>query len=101
MGYTVSELLSRLDSRELSEWVAYSTLEPFGDARADLRAASIVQSNILPHVGKGKRAPSLKDCMLHFERPEPETANQMMDKLKAYTISKGGKVVGNNKHISG
>jgi len=36
---TVSELGDRMSSRELSEWMAFYQIEPFGDERADLRQA--------------------------------------------------------------
>ena len=31
------QLLSQIDSAELTEWMAYSTLEPFGESVADYR----------------------------------------------------------------
>ena len=34
---TVRELLGRIDSREFTEWIAYSTIEPFGEGVADYR----------------------------------------------------------------
>jgi len=42
---TVRELLSRMDSRELAEWIAYYSLEPFGNFRTDL-VGGIVASTI-------------------------------------------------------
>lgn len=36
---TVAELGDRMSSRELSEWMAFYQIEPFGDERADLRQA--------------------------------------------------------------
>lgn len=41
---TVGELLARVSSRELAEWAAYYALEPFGDARADLRAGIVAST---------------------------------------------------------
>ena len=39
---TVSELLSRISSRELSEWLAYFRIEgPPGEGRADWRAGMV------------------------------------------------------------
>jgi len=38
---TVRELLMRIDSRELSEWMAFYSIEPFGRTRADMRAAMV------------------------------------------------------------
>jgi hypothetical protein len=37
----VDDLLGRISSRELSEWMAYAQMEPFGEERADLRAGII------------------------------------------------------------
>ena len=41
---TVAELLSRTTSRELSEWMVYYELEPFGEERADLRAGIVAST---------------------------------------------------------
>jgi hypothetical protein len=38
---SVRELTERLSSREIAEWIAYYQIEPFGEERADLRAAII------------------------------------------------------------
>ena len=37
----MGELLARISSRELTEWIAYANVEPFGEDRADIRAALI------------------------------------------------------------
>ncbi len=41
MGKTVRQLLSEIDSVELTEWLAFDQIEPFGDPRADLRTGLI------------------------------------------------------------
>lgn len=41
---TVRELLGRIDSRELSEWAAYYSVEPFGDFRSDLQAGIVAST---------------------------------------------------------
>jgi hypothetical protein len=38
---TVGELLARISSAELTEWMAYDAIEPFGEERADLRAGIV------------------------------------------------------------
>jgi hypothetical protein len=38
---TVSELDTRMSSRELMEWMVYYQMEPFGPAREDYRAALV------------------------------------------------------------
>lgn len=55
---TVGELLSRMSSRELSEWMAFFSLEPWGteveDWRTGLIAATIANANRDP---KKRRRP--------------------------------------------
>ncbi len=65
---TVGELLARMSSRELSEWMAFFTLEPWGceveDARAALIAATIANANRDP---KKRRKPySVSDFMPRY-----------------------------------
>lgn len=38
---TVGDMLHRIESRELTEWMAYAQVEPFGEERADLRAGIV------------------------------------------------------------
>jgi hypothetical protein len=77
---TVRELLSRIDSRELSEWQAYYSLNPFGPERADLRAGAIASTVANCLTDKGGFKPS--DFMPHYgpkvEEP-PKTAEQLRD----------------------
>lgn len=44
MGMPVAEMLSRISSHELSEWIAYAQVAPFGEERADLRAGIIAST---------------------------------------------------------
>lgn len=57
-----------MSSRQLSEWVAYNQLEPFGEERDDLRAA-IIASVIANALGgrKGKKFKP-KDFMPDFDK---------------------------------
>lgn len=41
---TVRELLARIDSRELSEWMAYYQLEPWGTETEDLRTGLVTSA---------------------------------------------------------
>ncbi|MFA6047061.1 MAG: hypothetical protein WC718_18920 [Phycisphaerales bacterium] len=52
----MAQLLGEISSRELSEWVAYAELEPFGPQREDWRMAMIVCTVINAVRGKGQRA---------------------------------------------
>lgn len=37
----MSELSAQMPAAELAEWMAYASLEPFGEERADLRSAIV------------------------------------------------------------
>ena len=52
---TVEELLARISSRELSEWLAYAGLEPFGPERADLRSGIVAATVANVHRDPKKR----------------------------------------------
>ena len=59
---TVRQLLAQIDSAELTEWMAYSTLEPFGESVADYRHGIAVAA--LANVNrdhKRRRAPFLPE----------------------------------------
>jgi hypothetical protein len=62
---THEDLLSRISSRELAEWQAFSLLEPFGERRADLRAAIIASTIANANRDKDKK-------------PEPFTPHDFM-----------------------
>ena len=68
---TVSEMLGRMDSTELAEWMAYDRIEPFGDQRADLRSAILCQQILAPYLKEGAKLPDLKRFMPFVEQ-EPE-----------------------------
>jgi hypothetical protein len=70
---TVDELLSRISSRELTEWRSFSSKEPIGDARSDFQTALLAAL-----IANGSRDPSKKpepfsplDFVVDFWR-EPE-----------------------------
>ena len=76
---TVETLLDSISSHELTEWMAYAQLEPFGEERADIRSATntmvLANANRDP---KKKRTPyTIEDFMLFrddAEKPEQTQA---------------------------
>ena len=52
LGTPVRELLARMGSDELTEWMAFYQLEPFGDFRADLRSAIVASTLANAHRSK-------------------------------------------------
>ena len=41
---TVREMLSRIDSKELTEWAAFYSIEPFGGFRSDIQSGVIAST---------------------------------------------------------
>lgn len=98
---TVAELGERMSSRELSEWMAYAAIEPFGEERADLRQALTTAAVHNLHQAQVKRPKWAKpeDYMLFSEKAQPNTAPRGEDapdagmlaaKFAAFTGGKRG-----------
>jgi hypothetical protein len=64
--WDVEKIRKGLTARAFMEWEAYFHLEPFGDFRADYRAASIREMVHNIAVAKKHRKP-LEDFLLKFE----------------------------------
>ncbi len=64
-------MLASMTALQFSEWIAYYSLEPFGEERADWRQAftSCILANA--HRGKNSKASELDDFMLKVEDDEP------------------------------
>jgi len=72
MGRTVEELDASLSIDELHQWVAYTSLEPWGDERADWRMAhsNAVMASMW---SSSKKKPQPKDFLLQFnKKTKPE-----------------------------
>jgi hypothetical protein len=52
MGRTVDELQSVMSSAEFGEWVAYYSIEPFGERIDDLRTGTV--ASVVANVNRGK-----------------------------------------------
>ncbi len=80
---TRREMLSRMDSKEYAEWLAYDTLEPLGNY--PLAVLWCLLRNAL-RGSKDTRAYEIQDCPFIHE-PKPE---QSMDEMKAILRSAFG-----------
>jgi hypothetical protein len=72
LGRTVEELDASMTTDEFYQWIAYSTLEPWGEDRADWRSAhtNALLSSLL---GSGKKQIKITDYLLKFEKPKAKT----------------------------
>jgi len=78
---TVAELLNRISSHELTEWMAFYSIEPFGDQRDDLRTG-IITSTIANVNRSSKQKPFTPvDFMPYVERPKVNKAAELKAKL--------------------
>lgn len=78
----VGVMLASMSSRELSEWMAYYELEPFGEGRADLRAGTVA-AVVARSAGSKSAKPS--DFMPDFERDQDHDADDLRAKFRALT----------------
>lgn len=90
---TVRELLDRIDSREMSEWMAYYRIEPFGEMRADLRQQSICATIANANRGKRGRRFKLKHFDLFPESRGETDIERQQTMLKGLTVAMGGRVL--------
>jgi hypothetical protein len=65
---SVRRLLSEMDSRELTAWMAYESVEPFGERRANLHAGIVAATVANVNRDKHTRAFLPTDFLLEFGR---------------------------------
>lgn len=64
----VDRMLSEIDSRQLSEWMAFANLDPFDESRADIRSAIVAQT--VAAASGSKRTFRLQDFMIQYGNRE-------------------------------
>ena len=94
---TREEMLARISSRELSGWMAYAGLEPFGEAQMEYRAGLIASTvaNTARDEKKQKIPFQPADFMRAAYKNEPAqseelTPEMLMQKIDAAMMLMGG-----------
>ena len=88
---TVAELLRRISSRELTEWMAFGQLEPFG-AEANFLGHAITSKTIADvNRGKGQKPFEVSDFMPRMEGKKAQTVEEQIQIAHMITIGMGGK----------
>lgn len=72
----MKELLDRIGSRELSEWMVYEQMEPFGDTLIDMHAAQIAYLLAETNRDTKKRKDPFKPDEFSLRFREPKTQRQ-------------------------
>jgi|TARA_R100001530_G_scaffold41605_1_gene31811 hypothetical protein len=80
LGMTVGEMLRKMSSSEMADWIAFWRLDPWGEERADLRSGIIAAVTANVWSGKGRKAKPA-DFMPNFV--EPDRPRQSMESQKA------------------
>jgi hypothetical protein len=73
----VSELLDRIDSHELTEWIAFDAIDPIGAWRMDYQFGLLCALQANMHRGKGKPALTPQDFMA-FQPEDPAAKERKM-----------------------
>lgn len=87
---TVADLDSRLDSAELTEWMAFEKITgPLGRRRGDIQAATIAATIANANRGKGSRKFKVSDFLIPYgeQRKGPE---QLLAAIRGINRSMGG-----------
>jgi len=88
---TVADLDSRLDSAELTEWMAFEKMTgPLGRRRNDIQAATIAATIANANRGKGGRKFKLADFLIPYGGSERKSPEQMLAAIKSLNKSMGG-----------
>ena len=88
---TRTELLNRMSSQEITEWMAFGQLEPFG-ADAGFLGHAITASTIANvNRGKNQKAFDAEDFMPSRGKKEPHSQEEMIQIAEMYTVALGGK----------
>lgn len=78
-------MLARVDARELAEWEAYYSLDPWGQDRADLRAGTIAAVVANSRAAGGGFKPS--DFMPKYMPSPEQTENDMKAACQAWAAA--------------
>ncbi len=87
--------LQRISSQEISEWIEYYKLEPFGEERADLRAGIVASTTANASRDRRKRRKPFKpnEFMPRFgtEEPEAQSWERQLQIVEMLNAAFGGK----------
>lgn len=89
LGCTVAELLDRISSKELTEWICFAQIEPFG-SRAEYYGHAITAKTVADvNRPKGKNPYDIEEFMPKFEEKK-QTVEQMLMMAEIITAAMGG-----------
>ena len=98
MGYAHPDaLLGEISSRQFAEWMSWYANEPFGEQRADLRAAIVAA--VMSNRWRGKSERPLKPLdFMPFLKKRQQTPEEMRAVLRGVLASVNHGANRNNQH---
>jgi len=98
LGCTVAELLDRVDSHELTEWMAFDSIDPIGHWRTDYGFGLLCALQANMHRQKGKQPLKPQDFM-PFQPEDEQAKRDKMEKefmafVDTWNRSHGGEKAG-------
>lgn len=93
LGLPVRELLARIGSDELTEWMAFYQLEPFGDFRADVRSGIMASTFANANRARDAKPFTPEDFMPFVDKPPKDDSPLNAATLKAmfsHRVKKNG-----------
>ena len=94
---TRAELLKRISSRELTEWMAFWQLEPYGAEIGFVGSAIVAATVANVNRQKGQKAYSASDFMPEFGPKQEQTVEEMIQIAAMYTAVLGGQDLRNKE----
>lgn len=87
-----------MSSRQFVRWMAYYTLEPWGDLRSDSRSMFLAMASLAPY-RKNSSSLNTKAFFPHLSRRETaqQSDEDMMLLAMQWTTAKGGRIVKGGK----
>lgn len=87
---TVAELLKRISSKEITEWMAFGQLEPFG-ADAEFMGHAITAKTVADvHRKQGSQPYKVSDFMPTLTKKKDQTPEEMIQVAHMITLAMGG-----------
>ena len=80
-----------MSSYEFAEWMAYSQIEPFGQDRADLPAATVAATIANVHRPENREPYSPADFLPSFEPQEQQTWQTQLSLVEMLNAAFGGR----------
>lgn len=85
LGMSVAQCQREVSAPELSEWIAYDHIEPFGERRADLRAGIVAAVTANAFRGKDSKPFQASDFMPDFDKKlQQQTPEEMFNRLRIH-----------------